>query len=145
MERREKLWLAFLFLVAVAVNAITLTPLVPWQEWLLWSSPQPAQNVDIEFEDYQIRLPQVPIRVRAGEFIRFSAVSKDVTYGLGVFRPDGTLVFQMQVLPGRTNTIVWKFDQAGTYDIRSTEYSGPRHPEMFLSQALVVEPAEVTR
>ncbi len=145
MERQERLWLAFLFLVAVVVNVITLTPLVPWQEWLLWSSPQPAQNVAIEFENYQIRLPQSPIRVRAGEFVRFSAVSRDVTYGLGVFRPDGTLVFQMQVLPGRTNTIVWKFDQAGTYDIRSTEYSGPRHSEMFLSQALVVEPAEVTQ
>lgn len=145
MERREKLWLIFLILVAVAVNAITLTPLVPWQEWLLWSSPQPTQSVDIEFEDYQIRLPQNPVHVRAGEFVRFTATSRDVTYGLGVFRPDGTLVFQMQVPPGRPNTIVWRFDQAGTYDIRSTEYSGPKHSEMLLPQALVVEPAEVTQ
>ena len=144
MERREKLWLGFLFLVAMAVNVITLTPLVPWQEWLLWSPPPSAQRVDIEFENYQIRLPQNPIRVRAGEFVQFTAVSRDVTYGLGVFRQDGTLVFQMQVLPGRLNTIVWKFDQAGEYDLRSTEYSGPRHSDMVLPRALVVVSGEVT-
>jgi cytochrome c oxidase subunit 2 len=42
------------------------------------------------------------------------------------------------VLPGRENRIVWKFDEPGTYDIRSTEYSGPRHSDMYLQAAIRV-------
>jgi cytochrome c oxidase subunit 2 len=61
-----------------------------------------------------------------------------VTYGFGVFRGDGSMVFQMQVLPGRENRIVWTFDAAGTYDVRSTEYSGPRHSEMHVPDAIRV-------
>jgi cytochrome c oxidase subunit 2 len=73
-----------------------------------------------------------------GEYVEFVATSSDVTYGLGIFRQDGTLVFQEQVLPGRENRIIWKFDQAGLYDVRSTEYSGPRHSEMYVPAAVRV-------
>jgi hypothetical protein len=69
-----------------------------------------------------------------------AATSKDVTYGLGVFRTDGSMVFQMQVLPGYENSMVWEFDAPGSYDIRSTEYSGPEHPHMFVEDAIRVVP-----
>jgi cytochrome c oxidase subunit 2 len=72
--------------------------------------------------------------------VEFTATSRDVTYGLGAFRPDGTMVFQMQVIPGYENRLVWKFDAPGTYDVRSTEYSGPRHSEMFVKNAIRVIP-----
>lgn len=140
MERSERIWLGILVLVFLTFNAVTLSPLVPWQEWLLWSKPTPDRTVRIEVEDYQFRLPPEGIQVRAGEYVEFVAVSRDVTYGFGVFRPDGTMVFQMQVVPGHENRIVWKFDTPGTYDIRSTEYSGPRHSEMYLPGALQVTP-----
>jgi cytochrome c oxidase subunit 2 len=94
--------------------------------------------VQIEVGDYQFRLPAVPIQLEAGEFVEFTARSTDVTYGFGVFRDDGRLVLQMQVVPGHVNRIVWKFDEPGLYDIRSTEYSGPRHPEMYLPDAIQV-------
>lgn len=140
MDRTEKLWFGFLILVAIGVNIVTLTPLVPWQEWTLWSNPAPAQRVSVEFEDYEIHLPGQGIEVQAGEFVEFVATSSDVTYGFGVFRPDGTMVFQMQVVPGYENAMTWKFDQPGTYDVRSTEYSGPRHSEMFVPGAISVVP-----
>lgn len=140
MDRRERAWLILLVVVAVLVNAITLTPLVPWQKWLLWSDPAPAQRFAIDFADYQIALPAQGIEVKAGEFVEFVATSQDVTYGFGVFRPDGTMVFQMQVLPGHENRITWKFDQPGVYDVRSTEYSGPRHSDMFVQGAISVVP-----
>ena len=50
----------------------------------------------------------------------------------------GTVVFQMQVLPGMENRLVWRFDEAGSYDVRSTEYSGPRHSEMYIPDAIRV-------
>ena len=138
MDVRERRWLYVLIGVFVVFNAVTLSPLVPWQRWLLWAKPTPDQTVRIEFGDYEIRLPAEGIEVRVGEYIEFVTTSADVTYGLGVFRQDGTMVFQMQVPPGRENRLLWKFDEPGLYDVRSTEYSGPRHSEMFVPDAIRV-------
>lgn len=140
MEREERIWFGVLIVVFLAFNALTLSPLVPWQEWLLWSRPTPAQRFSIEFENYEIKLPEGGIEVKAGEFVEFVATSGDVTYGFGAFRPDGRLAFQMQVIPGYENRLVWKFDAPGLYDVRSTEYSGPRHSEMFIEDAIRVVP-----
>ena len=140
MERREKIWLGILIVVFVLFNAITLSPLVPWQKWLLWSHPTPDQQVVVEFEDYTIKLPPQGIQVKTGQYVEFVGTTKDVTYGFGVFKPGGPMIFQMQVLPGRQNRITWKFDAPGQYDVRSTEYSGPRHSDMFLAKAINVSP-----
>jgi len=140
MDREERIWFGVLILVALVFNVVTLSPLVPWQKWLLWSHPIPTQRISIEFENYKIKLPPGGIQVKAGEFVEFVATSRDVTYGFGVFRPDGTMVFQMQVIPGHENKILWRFDTPGTYDVRSTEYSGPRHPQMFIVDAIRVIP-----
>ena len=138
MDVRERRWLYVLIAVFLVFNAVTLSPLVPWQKWLLWSDPTPDQRISIEMEDYEIKLPAEGIEIRADEYVEFTVTSGDVTYGFGVFRPDGTMVFQMQVTPGYENRIIWKFDATGTYDVRSTEYSGPRHPEMFIKDAIRV-------
>jgi cytochrome c oxidase subunit 2 len=140
MDERERRWLYVLIAVFLVFNIVTLSPIVPWQKWLLWSKPTPSKSFAIEVENYQFKLPLDGIEVKAGEYVEFTATSKDVTYGFGAFRKDGTLVFQMQVLPGMTNSIVWQFDTPGTYDVRSTEYSGPRHSEMFLTDAIRVVP-----
>lgn len=151
MDRRERTWLLILIGVALVVNVLTLTPLVPWQQWLLWSGATPEKRYEIEIEKYEFKmLPQgTPLgrgalRVPAGQFVEFVVTSRDVTYGFGVFREDGSMVFQMQVPPGRENRIVWKFDQPGFYDVRSTEYSGPRHSTMYRPGALEVSAAEVS-
>jgi cytochrome c oxidase subunit 2 len=140
MEKEERIWLGVLIAVFLVFNIITLSPLVPWQQWLLWSSPTPTQRIAVEFENYQIKLPPQGVEVKAGEFVEFVATSRDVTYGLGAFRPDGSMAFQMQVLPGYENKLLWKFDTPGAYDVRSTEYSGPRHSEMLVKGAIRVIP-----
>lgn len=139
MDAPERRWLYVLIGVFVVANVVTLSPLVPWQKWMFWSSPEPDQTVAVEFGDYEIRLPAEPVEVKAGQYVRFVATSTDVTYGLGVFRKDGTMVFQMQVPPGRENHITWLFEEPGIYDVRSTEYSGPRHSEMFVADAIRVK------
>jgi cytochrome c oxidase subunit II len=138
MDPRERRWLFVLIGVFLIVNIITLSPLVPWQEWLIWSDPTPSQTFAIEVEDYQFKLPSQGMEAKVGEYVEFAATSLDVTYGFGVFRKDGSIVFQMQVLPGMANRMVWRFDEAGSYDVRSTEYSGPRHSEMFIADAIRV-------
>ncbi len=140
MDREEKIWLGVLVVVFLLVNAITLSPFVPWQRWLVWAHPTPAEQFRVNFADYEIHFPPDGIEIKAGEYVEFIATSEDVTYGFGVFRKDGTMVFQMQVVPGYENRIIWKFDEPGMYDVRSTEYSGPRHPEMFYEDAIHVVP-----
>ena len=138
MDTRERNWLFMLIGVFVIFNVVTFSPLVPWQRWTLWSKPEPDQRVEVEFGDYQIRLPAEAIEIKVGQFVDFVATSTDVTYGLGIFRKDGTMVFQMQVLPGRDNQFLWKFDEPGYYDVRSTEYSGPQHSGMAVPDAIHV-------
>jgi len=138
MHKQERNWLIVLVVVFLIFNIITLSTLVPWQEWLLWSKPTPSQQVKIEIANYTMQFPADPIQVKKGEYVEFIATSQDVTYGFGVFRQDGTMVFQMQVLPGHENKLLWKFDAAGNYTVRSTEYSGPRHSEMVYPDKILV-------
>ncbi len=56
-----------LIVVFLVFNAVTLSPLVPWQKWLLWSDPTPDQRISIEMEDYEIRLPAGGIEIKADE------------------------------------------------------------------------------
>jgi cytochrome c oxidase subunit 2 len=66
----------------------------------------------------------------------------DLTYGFGVFRPDNSMVFQMQVVPGHKNDVLWKFTKPGLFTIRSTEYSGPKGVGMVVKDAIEVLEAE---
>lgn len=138
MEKAEKRWLYFLIAIFVIVNVVTLSSLIPWQTWQIWQNPTPSQVVEVTYDNYVITMDS-PVQINANEYIQFDATSTDVTYGFGVFRKDNSMVFQMQVLPGRTNTIIWKFDETGMYDVRSTEYSGPKHSDMVVRDALEVK------
>lgn len=138
MEKAERRWLYILIAVFVLVNVVTLSSLIPWQTWQLWQKPVPSQVVNITYDNYVITM-DTPVEIKAGEYVQFSATSADVTYGFGVFRKDNSMVFQMQVLPGRTNKITWKFDEPGMYDVRSTEYSGPKHSDMVVRDAIKVK------
>ena len=73
-----------------------------------------------------------------GEIVEFDVASQDLTYGFGVFREDQTMLFQMQVVPGHRNDILWKFLTPGLYTIRSTEYSGPKGVAMIIENAIEV-------
>jgi cytochrome c oxidase subunit 2 len=55
-----------------------------------------------------------------------------------LFREDNSMVFQMQVLPGHVNDLLWQFDRPGVYSIRSTEYSGPAGIGMIEEDSVVV-------
>ena len=76
--------------------------------------------------------------IEVGEIVEFDVTSKDLTYGFGVFREDQSMLFQMQVVPGHRNDILWKFLKPGVFTIRSTEYSGPKGVAMVVENAIEV-------
>lgn len=138
IDRRELRFFAILLAVVVAGHVITLSDWVPWQRWRLWSRPAPVEKYNIQVSDYKFNFPSQPMVVKKGQFVEFDVTSTDVTYGFGVFRKDGSLVFQEQVLPGYDNKYVWNFSEPGYYDVRSTEYSGDKHSQMFAKDAIEV-------
>lgn len=140
MEKEEKRYLYVLIVVALLINLVTVSPVVPWQRWLYWSTPTPTKVFYITIGDYKFTLPSGGIAAKVGEPVKFVVTSADVTYGFGVFHKNGRMLFQMQVLPKYSNEIIWIFDEPGSYTIRSTEYSGPEHPFMVLPDAITVVP-----
>lgn len=131
-------WIIFLSVIAVIFHIITYTKL-PWVKWeILGKRLVPKKEITVNIKDYEFQLSEEPITIGKGKPIRFTAFSDDVTYGFGVFRSDGTLVFQMQVLPARANEITWIFQDEGKYTVRSTEYSGPENWKMVMKDAIVV-------
>lgn len=138
MEKQEKHYLYVLIVVALVINAVTISPLMPWQGWLLWSKPTPTQTFNISVCNYQFNFPSGGMKAKVGEPVKFVVTSCDVTYGFGVFHKSGRMLFQIQVLPNYNNEIVWIFDEPCSYTVRSTEYSGPEHPFMVVPDAITV-------
>ena len=96
------------------------------------------KSFDITFEKHQMTFSENPMLIPCGEAVVFNATSKDLTYGFGIFRQDNSMVTQMQVVPQSRNDLMWKFKKNGTYNVRSTEYSGPAGAKMIAKNALVV-------
>jgi heme/copper-type cytochrome/quinol oxidase subunit 2 len=140
MEKTEKRYLYLLIAIAVLINAVTISPLVPSQRWTFWSQPSPTKIFHLAISDYQFTLPATGMTVKVGEPVKFVVTSTDVTYGFGVFYKRGKMLFQIQVLPCHTNEIIWIFEEPGVYTIRSTEYSGPQHSSMVVPDAISVVP-----
>lgn len=131
-------WIITLAIVAVTFHVITYLKL-PWVKWEIMSQVMtPKKEFKIRVGGYKFNFPETPMKIKVNDPIKFSVTSEDVTYGFGVFRADGTLVFQMQVVPGHINEILWIFSEEGSYTVRSTEYSGPENWKMIVKDAIVV-------
>lgn len=135
-------WIGVLVFVGVGLHALTYDK-IPWVKWdLRRHQTQVDREFKIAIADYAFHLPSASLNIVKGQMVRFNLESKDYTYGFGLFREDGTMVFQMQVVPGSRNDLVWKFDESNNYTIRSTEYSGPKGGNLVVRDAVVVAAAE---
>jgi len=133
-------WIYFgaLVVAGVSLHLITLNT-IPWVEQdINRASIEADQQFDIVIESHVFILPDEPMVVNCNEEVLFDVTSKDLTYGFGLFRPDNSMLMQMQVVPGHRNDLLWKFDKNASYTIRSTEYSGPEGFQMIIEDAVTV-------
>jgi len=131
-------FVGLLTVLGVSLHLITLKT-IPWVEPDLHrATVQVDRVIEIKVANHEFILPQARLVIKAGEKVRFDVTSGDLTYGFGVFRPDNSMVFQMQVVPGHRNDVIWEFNKPGLYSIRSTEYSGPKGVGMFIADAIEV-------
>jgi cytochrome c oxidase subunit II len=129
---------AMLIVLGVSLHIITYNT-IPWASMDINRADIKADKVfDITIANHQFNLPSEKLVINQGDKAMFNVSSQDLTYGFGLFRQDNSMVFQMQVVPGHNNDILWKFDYPGVYTIRSTEYSGPKGAQMILKDAVEV-------
>ena len=130
-------WVGFLTVLGVSLHIITYNT-IPWSPVDLNRTDYvPDKTFTITVEDHKFILPSDKLVIDCNDLVLFDVTSKDLTYGFGLFRKDNSMLFQMQVLPGHRNDILWQFDKPGVYSIRSTEYSGPEG--VFMIEKDVVE------
>ncbi len=138
-------FVTFLIVLGVSLHIITYHT-IPWAPIDLNRSEIKADKVfDIVAEKHQFILPAEKLVIKCHEKALFKVISNDLTYGFGLFRQDNSMVFQMQVVPGHMNDILWQFDKPGIYTIRSTEYSGPAGVDMLVKDAVIVTGEETSQ
>jgi cytochrome c oxidase subunit II len=137
-------FVGFLTILGVSLHLITYNT-IPWAEMdLNRSDYKPDKTFVITVKDHQFVMPSEKLIINVNDKVLFDVKSEDLTYGFGLFRSDNSMMFQMQVVPGHRNDILWHFDREGVYTIRSTEYSGPKGVFMIKKNAVEVIPASKT-
>ena len=126
-------YMAFLVAGGVGHHIFTYNT-IPWvSQDITRHDIKPDATYKFEIANHKwIGLPE-KITIQCGQTVEFDARSRDLVYGFGLFRQDGSMVMQMQVNPGTDvngildpNDILWTFNHNGSFDLMSTEYSGPK-------------------
>ncbi|NJD22636.1 MAG: cytochrome C oxidase subunit II [Melioribacter sp.] len=131
-------YIGLLVVTGVSLHIITYNT-IPWSPMdLNRAEITPDKVFNITVSNHKFLLPSEKIIIKNHEKALFNVTSNDLTYGFGLFRDDNSMVFQMQVVPGHKNDIIWQFDKPGVYSIRSTEYSGPKGVAMIEKNAVEV-------
>jgi len=131
-------FVSVLIVAGVSLHIITYNT-IPWAPMDINRAEIKADKVfDITVANHKFNLPAEKLIIKVGEKAMFNVTSSDLTYGFGLFRQDNSMLFQMQVVPGHNNDILWQFNKPGIYSIRSTEYSGPKGAQMIIENAVEV-------
>ncbi|MFC2083526.1 cytochrome C oxidase subunit II [Bacteroidota bacterium] len=131
-------FVGFLVLIGVSLHIVTHYT-IPWKPMDLDRAEiTPDKVFEISVADHEFHLPAEKLSIKVNEKVMFKVTSSDLTYGFGLFRKDNSMLFQMQVIPGHVNDILWQFIKPGVYSIRSTEYSGVKGIDMVVKDAVEV-------
>jgi cytochrome c oxidase subunit II len=120
---RERTWfgIVVVLLVALLFAPIFFTPY-----------GRSAEPGDLEFtvQSKQFAFVIPSTKLRAGVPVKFHLTSADVNHGFAVFNEDDEFVFQVQVMPEKTQDYVYTFKKPGRYHVVCYEYCGLGHDQM---------------
>lgn len=118
----EKGWLALVTATLVAILAATI-----WFTPYGKSTPPNAQLVHVDASQFFWKI--TPQSVSVTRPVAFITRSSDVNHGFGIYR-GRVLVAQIQVVPGKSSTLVHTFSKPGTYTVLCLEFCGIGHDRM---------------
>jgi len=124
LAHRERNWLYIVIAIMLALLFATI-----------WFTPYghggtQSGDVVVRVASRQFFWRVQPSTFPANREIEFRLTSADVNHGFGIYGPDDHLVAQVQVVPGKTQTLVHKFDKPGHYRILCLEFCGFGHALM---------------
>ncbi len=123
LRELERRWFVIVVVLLVSLLVATIF-FIPYGR----SAGKGAQVVDAEALQFAWVLSGTP--VKAGREVEFRLTSRDVNHSFAVYTATGKLLFQVQVMPERTQTYVYTFEKPGTYRIVCLEYCGVDHDAM---------------
>ena len=125
LAEREKTWfgIVVVLLVTLLFATIFFTPYGRGS-----SGGDPPRVVNVRAQQFAFVIPQVPIK--AGQPVEFRLRAVDVNHGFAVFDSRHTFLFQVQVMPGKTQLYRYTFHKPGTYTVECFEYCGIGHDTM---------------
>jgi cytochrome c oxidase subunit II len=133
LAKYEKQW-TIMLIVIFTVFSISTLGLLPYP--YAHSNVTPTMTVDVQAQQFAWCLSpppnwgtncQTPYQIPVGNTVRFIVRSVDVTHGFGVYDSGGQILFQVQVMPGFNNSVLYQFTTPGIYYIRCLEFCGYGH------------------
>lgn len=124
LAHRERNWLYIVIAIMLALLFATI-----WFTPYGHGSTQTG-DVVVRVDSRQFFWRVQPNTFPANREIEFRLTSADVNHGFGIYDPDDRLVAQVQVVPGKTQTLVRTFDKPGHYRILCLEFCGFGHALM---------------
>ena len=124
LSEREKTWfgVVVLMLVGLLFATIFFTP------YSRGAGPGDTFLVPVNAQQFAFVVKKTTLP--AGKPVTFALTSPDVNHAFAVFDSKHTFLFQVQVIPGKTQYYRWTFDKPGTYTIECFEYCGVGHDSM---------------
>jgi cytochrome c oxidase subunit II len=120
-SRRETTWLVVVVLTLFALLLGTIF-YVPYGE----TAGSQGQFVRVTGRQFGWQV-SAPSPLVTGRPVAFVTRSVDVAHGFGVYDPDDTLIFQVQVVPDHDQKIVHTFSKPGVYTVHCLEFCGAGH------------------
>lgn len=123
LARREKTWfgVSVALLLGLLFGTIFFTP---------YGKSAPANKQVVRVTGLQFAWLINPATLKAHVPVEFQLSSKDVSHAFAVYNSDDVLLFQVQVVPERTQKLVYTFKRPGSYHVLCLEFCGVGHDGM---------------
>jgi len=126
-----------LFIVALIAGVlIALLTLAPWPHDA--HASEVTRRIDVKARQWAWDLSDAKAQV--GEVIEFRVSSEDVNHGFALYDAQQKIVAQIQAMPGFVNTVRYRFDSPGTYQILCLEFCGVAHHAMVAELNVTAQP-----
>lgn len=122
----EKWRVQLMFAFAVIGFVVTYVSLRPWPHDAAASEGAVTVDVTGSQWSWEISHREIPAMTP----IIFNVRSHDVNHGVGIYDPQGVLLFQTQAMPGVVNRVKYTFTEPGAYRVLCMEYCGLAHHGM---------------
>jgi len=137
LAKYEKHWVVLIAIIFILFSVSTLAYLpYPYAH----SNVKPTMVIDVQAQQFAWCLSPAPTwggsnckanyPIPVGSIVYFNVTSIDVTHGFAIYSSGGSILDQVQVMPGFYNAIIYQFTIPGIYYIRCLEFCGYGHYAM---------------